>query len=187
MNATQERGRKPIRASVRVQTKICAEKEEKYLVTCPGLFHSPAPLLGTSVWMRLTAFPSCSRRDQLPTGRSGGAACLSGPSSQPVWIFSLNRHHSLFRVTLDSLGFPGTFLYLHWPIAAPMVSSEVVGSDKTLIRTRSEGSQLSSSWPSFPLFLQSLEPISPSALRCQPFHTNPPCLQDLGSGWGGTA
>lgn len=86
-----------------------------------------------------------------PSGRSEGAACLSGPSSQPVWIFSLNRHHSLFRVTLDSLCFPGTFLYLHGLIAASMVSSEVVGSDKTLTRTRSEGSQLFSSWPSFPL------------------------------------
>lgn len=36
-------------------------------------------------------------------------ACLSVPSSQPVWIFSLNRHHSLFRVTPDSLCFPATF------------------------------------------------------------------------------
>lgn len=81
----------------------------------------------------------------------GSSTCLSGPSSQPVWVFSLSRHHFLLRVTPDSLCCPATSLYLYWPTTALVVSPEVAGSDKTLIRTWREGGQLSSSWAYFPL------------------------------------
>lgn len=80
-----------------------------------------------------------------PRSRCEGAACLSGPSSQPVWASSSwLQSFSSTGITFSSeslqppWGLPAIFLLL---TAAVMVSPEVAHTDKILIRVRNEGDQ----------------------------------------------
>lgn len=120
-----------------------------------------------------------------PSRRIMGAACLPGPSSQPVWISSSTGITFSSGSHRPPLGLQAIFL-LHWPRAALLVSPEVAHSDKNPDKSVRRPAFFILGFLS-PWFLQCPEPISPGAPPQEPGCPNPPCLQDPGSGWGGTA
>lgn len=135
---------------MRAQNTIC-RKRKKSRPRAQG--HSTAQLLccGASMSATWKTPPTsyCSVEEgPAPSRRIEGAACLPGPSSQPVWVSSSTGITFSSGSHRPPLGLQAIFL-LHWPRAALLVSPEVSHSDKIQIRV--SGGQLSSSWASFPL------------------------------------